>query len=181
MFKKLLNLKIYILLFLLFIRVNASLYANSSEQINYVELNPALEQELDNPLLHLDEYFEKIIKSDLILELNDVKILEKVDFDKVCPIDVIVSSDPGACGAVVNYTPPTPTASSGNTINQIAGLPSGSTFPVGTITNTFQELDSGSIVVNICSFTITVNDTQAPTASNPAAINVQCLGDVPAV
>jgi subtilisin-like proprotein convertase family protein len=47
------------------------------------------------------------------------------------------------------------------TITQTAGLPSGATFPVGTITNTF-EYDDGINPVQTCSFDVTVNDTEAP-------------------
>ncbi len=50
---------------------------------------------------------------------------------------------------------------SGITISQTAGLPSGSTFPVGTTTNTFQATDASGNSAS-CSFTVTVNDTEAP-------------------
>ncbi|MES2332513.1 MAG: HYR domain-containing protein, partial [Bacteroidota bacterium] len=51
------------------------------------------------------------------------------------------------------------------TITQIAGLPSGSTFPVGVTTNTFRATDeSGNF--STCSFTVTVTDNQAPTFSS---------------
>ncbi|WP_211362150.1 M36 family metallopeptidase [Aequorivita antarctica] len=47
--------------------------------------------------------------------------------------------------------------------NQTAGLPSGSTFPVGTTTNTFVVTDTSGNTAS-CSFDITVNDTEAPSA-----------------
>lgn len=47
----------------------------------------------------------------------------------------------------------------GVTTNQTAGLPSGSVFPVGTTTNTF--VTSNSAGTDSCSFTVTVNDTNA--------------------
>ncbi|TXD71600.1 lectin-like protein, partial [Aequorivita antarctica] len=46
------------------------------------------------------------------------------------------------------------------TFEQTAGLPSGSTFPVGTTTNTFEVTDSNG--TSSCSFDVTVNDTEAP-------------------
>ncbi len=49
------------------------------------------------------------------------------------------------------------------TLTQTAGLPSGDTFPVGTTTNTF-EYDDGINPVQTCSFDITINDTESPTA-----------------
>ncbi|SRX53805.1 HYR domain-containing protein [Aequorivita sp. CIP111184] len=46
------------------------------------------------------------------------------------------------------------------TFEQTAGLPSGSTFPVGTTTNTFEVTDSNG--TSSCSFDVTVNDTEVP-------------------
>ncbi|MBE0638110.1 MAG: HYR domain-containing protein, partial [Bacteroidales bacterium] len=51
-----------------------------------------------------------------------------------------------------------------STSNQTSGLPSGSVFPVGTTTNTFWVTD-GSGNTASCSFTVTVNDTEAPVLS----------------
>ena len=54
-------------------------------------------------------------------------------------------------------------------VTQTAGLPSGSTFPVGTTTNTFVVTDpSGNTAT--CSFDVTVNDTEDPT--------ITCLADI---
>lgn len=50
---------------------------------------------------------------------------------------------------------------------QTAGLPSGSTFPVGTTTNTFVARDNAGNT-STCSFTVTVNDVEQPTISCPA-------------
>ncbi len=47
-------------------------------------------------------------------------------------------------------------------VTQIAGLPSGGTFPVGTTTNTYQATNSGITVS--CSFTVTVVDNENPNA-----------------
>jgi hypothetical protein len=51
---------------------------------------------------------------------------------------------------------------------QIAGLASGSTFPVGTTTNTFYV--SNAFGNDTCSFTVTVNDTELPTIACPTNI-----------
>lgn len=51
------------------------------------------------------------------------------------------------------------------TTTQIAGMPTGSTFPVGTTTNTF-VVESQS-VTDTCSFTVTVEDTEAPVITCP--------------
>jgi hypothetical protein len=53
--------------------------------------------------------------------------------------------------------------------NQTAGLPSGSTFPVGTTTNTFVVTDASGNT-DTCTFTVTVNDTEAPEITCPGNI-----------
>ncbi len=87
-----------------------------------------------------------------------------------CPANITVSNTPGVCGAVVNYTTPVGVDNCpGVTTTRIAGLASGSTFPIGTTTNTYRATDaSGNIAT--CTFTVTVNDTQAPTFTCPANI-----------
>jgi subtilisin-like proprotein convertase family protein len=55
------------------------------------------------------------------------------------------------------------------TVVQSAGLLSGSAFPVGTTTNTF-EVHDGNTVVSTCSFDVTVTDNQNPTITCPANI-----------
>ncbi|MBI1782772.1 MAG: T9SS type A sorting domain-containing protein [Sphingobacteriales bacterium] len=65
------------------------------------------------------------------------------------------------------------------TVVQTAGLASGSAFPVGTTTNTFEVRD-GNTVISTCSFTVKVNDMEPPTApSAPANVTVQCNADIP--
>ncbi|MGB3342296.1 MAG: M36 family metallopeptidase, partial [Aequorivita sp.] len=81
-----------------------------------------------------------------------------------CPLDIMQPTDPGVCGAVVTYVVETPVAcGGGGTLTQTAGLASGSTFPVGTTTNTF-EYDDGINPVQTCSFDITINDNELPVA-----------------
>ena len=56
-----------------------------------------------------------------------------------CPAAITTSNDTGDCSAVVTYTTPVGTDNcTGATTTQTAGLPSGSTFPVGVTTNTFE-------------------------------------------
>ena len=61
------------------------------------------------------------------------------------------------------------------TLVQIAGIARGGFFPVGVTTNTFRATDAVGNT-NTCSFTVTVNDVQAPTATCPA--NITKLTDV---
>jgi len=61
-------------------------------------------------------------------------------------------------------------------VDQLTGLASGATFPVGTTTNTFMVTDAFG-QTNTCSFTVTVNDEQAPTVVQPNNITVSNATD----
>jgi T5SS/PEP-CTERM-associated repeat protein len=79
----------------------------------------------------------------------------------VCPANIVVSTVPNQCGAVVNFSPTT----SGNCGAVISSPASGSFFPKG-ITTVNCTTTSGTN----CSFTVTVNDTIPPTITCPANI-----------
>jgi hypothetical protein len=79
-----------------------------------------------------------------------------------CPANLTVSNDPNQCGAVVKYPAPTTNGSCAT----VTCLPaSGSFFPVGTTTVTCTTTAGPN-----CTFTITVNDTQAPTITCPTNV-----------
>ncbi len=84
-----------------------------------------------------------------------------------CPMPITVGNDPNQCGAVVNFAP-TP---NGNCGTITCTPPSGSFFPVGTTTVSCTEPNNSAT----CSFTITVNDTQAPTIMCPSNIGASTL------
>jgi hypothetical protein len=89
-----------------------------------------------------------------------------------CPANIAVNVGAGICGAIVNYTAPVGTDNcAGATTVQTAGLPSGSTFPVGVTTNTFEVTDAAGNKAS-CSFTVTVTDNENPVISCPANIAV---------
>ncbi len=95
-----------------------------------------------------------------------------------CPGNISVSNDPGDCGAVVAWTPPTfedncPGATDNSTDNP------GDFFPVGTTVVTYSGTDAAGNAATNCVFTVTVNDDEAPTFSNcPGNISVSNdLGD----
>jgi hypothetical protein len=74
----------------------------------------------------------------------------------VCNADIIVDFNPAVNGAVVTYTAPVGTDNApGATTTQTAGLPSGSTFPLGNTTNTFTVTDTSGNTAS-CSFKVTV-------------------------
>lgn len=85
-----------------------------------------------------------------------------------CPANISVNNDAGICGAVVNYTTPAGTDNClGALTTRIAGFASGSTFPVGTTTNTYRVTDASGNT-EICSFIITVADNEPPVITAPA-------------
>ncbi|WP_338733416.1 HYR domain-containing protein [Mangrovimonas cancribranchiae] len=94
-----------------------------------------------------------------------------------CPSDITTTNDIGICSAVVTYTTPSGNDNCGiQSITQIAGLASGSAFPVGTTTNTFQITDVGGNSTT-CSFTVTVNDNENPSITCPSDITINTSQD----
>jgi hypothetical protein len=77
-----------------------------------------------------------------------------------CAANVTKNNDPNQCGAVTAYAAPT-TAGTCGTIT--CAPPSGSFFPVGATPVLCQTASEDS-----CSFSVTVNDTQAPVITCPA-------------
>lgn len=84
------------------------------------------------------------------------------------PANITVSNDPNQCGAVVNFPAPTT-----GTCGVVSVTPaSGSFFPMGTTTVNISTTSGAT-----SSFTVTVNDTQAPTITCPANITAQTAPD----
>src|SRR6266446_3408922 len=72
-----------------------------------------------------------------------------------CQADIIADYDPAVNGAVVTYTAPVGTDNCASNTVRTAGHASGSTFPVGTTTNTFTVTDASGNTAS-CSFKVTV-------------------------
>ncbi|TXD71193.1 HYR domain-containing protein, partial [Aequorivita antarctica] len=90
-----------------------------------------------------------------------------------CPGNITQDNDAGICGAVITYTAPVGTDNCpGSTTAQTAGLASGSTFPVGTTTNTFVTTDASGNTAS-CSFDVIINDNEAPVANCAAPFTIQ--------
>ncbi|MFN8395281.1 MAG: HYR domain-containing protein [Bacteroidia bacterium] len=89
----------------------------------------------------------------------------------VCPANLNVSTDPGQCTAVVNYSVNSVDNCSGASLSQESGLTSGSVFPMGTTVNSFTATDASGNTAT-CSFSVTVSDNEAPIITCPANINV---------
>ncbi len=81
-----------------------------------------------------------------------------------CPSNITVTETGGSGAATVNFANATATTSCSNgglAVNQTGGLPSGSSFSIGTHNITFEATDNcGS--VETCSFTITVEADAPP-------------------
>ncbi len=86
-----------------------------------------------------------------------------------CPANISVANAPGTCSATVNFTIGASDNCPGVTV--VANPPSGSSFPVGTTTVNATATDAAGNTA-MCSFTVTVADTQDPTIACPANITV---------
>lgn len=82
-----------------------------------------------------------------------------------CPSDITVGKEAGQCGAVVNYVTPVGSGSGCGTIE--CNPPTGAFFPIGT-TNVVCFGGNGAI----CSFAVTVQDSQPATITCPSNITV---------
>ena len=90
------------------------------------------------------------------------------------PSNITVNTDPGLSTAVVSWTAPTANDNVDGAVTpvQTAGPASGSAFPVGTTTITYTATDAATNSAT-ASFTVTVNDNEAPVFSGvPANITV---------
>jgi hypothetical protein len=78
----------------------------------------------------------------------------------VCPSDMVVDNTPGKCATDnVLYDQPKLEgcgSSSDFWVKQTGGLPSGSTFPMGTTVNTFVVVTTGGASLSTCKFFVTV-------------------------
>jgi|GEM_PF-1142410 len=86
-----------------------------------------------------------------------------------CPANIVRSTDLNLCSAVVTYTVTATDNCPGVTTSLQSGLASGAAFPRGVTTNVWRATDASGNTAT-CSFTVTVNDTQAPTITCPANI-----------
>lgn len=100
----------------------------------------------------------------------------------MCPANIAVDTDAGACGAVVNYTDAVAIDPDGDLVSVIQISPdpgvlaSGSEFPVGTTTVTFRATDSTGNTAD-CSFDILVTDNELPVITcNDFTVSLDAAG-----
>ena len=87
----------------------------------------------------------------------------------ICPSNITVNNALGTCGAVVTFNAPVGTDNCSATTALTVGLPSGSIFPIGVTTESYRVTDAAGNST-LCSFTVTVVDSELPTIS--------CLGNI---
>lgn len=96
-----------------------------------------------------------------------------------CPGNIVVDTDAGVCGAAVAFSDPVGEDDlEGAVTNQIAGPASGDVFPVGETTVAFEVEDAAGNKTQ-CSFTVTVEDNEAPEVTCPPSITVTSLDGSP--
>jgi streptogramin lyase len=78
-----------------------------------------------------------------------------------CPADVTAPTDAGLCSAVVAFPEPE-VADNCGIASVVCNPPSGSVFPKGDTVVTCTVTDTAGLTAE-CTFTVTVNDTEAPT------------------
>jgi gliding motility-associated-like protein len=104
----------------------------------------------------------------------DITVLDTILPEIICPAPIIVANDLGQCGALISYNLPDATDNcSIDSIIQIdtTGLDSGMVFPVGITELTYVAYDhSGN--TDTCSFTIEVQDTEAPIITCPSDTSI---------
>ncbi|WP_321288847.1 HYR domain-containing protein [uncultured Sunxiuqinia sp.] len=87
-----------------------------------------------------------------------------------CPSSPITATaDAGSCATTVNYTTPTfddNCDGTGLSGTLISGLSSGSSFPVGTTTVTYEYTDNSGNGAVSCSFDVVVDDNENPVITN---------------
>ena len=95
-----------------------------------------------------------------------------------CPSNITVNAATGQCSQVVNFTITSTDNCSGSVSVIVSSHSSGHNFPVGTTTVTSTATDAAGNS-STCSFTVTVEDKEAPTVTAPATVDLECSGDLP--
>ena len=90
-----------------------------------------------------------------------------------CPADIVVGNDLNNCSAAVNFSvAATDNCTAPENITYTYSHAPGSIFPVGTTVVTVTAHDAAGNSSTTCTFSVTVNDTQAPIITCPADVVV---------
>ncbi|MCB9230337.1 MAG: HYR domain-containing protein [Bacteroidia bacterium] len=100
-----------------------------------------------------------------------VRRIEKLDL--TCPSDIRKNTDPGICGAIINFSQPLATDGVPELkITQTEGPANNSKFPTGESQMVFKATSSDGQSAN-CSFKVLVSDLEKPQINCPKDIQVQ--------
>jgi len=100
-----------------------------------------------------------------------VHVIDVTDPQIICPQNITVNNDAGACGANATWTPPSPIDNClGATVTGSTHNP-GDFFPIGTTIVTYDIEDAAGNTTS-CSFGVRVNDTETPVLTCPANVTV---------
>lgn len=91
-----------------------------------------------------------------------------------CPMDTIVSTEPGDCAAIYNWTAPTAMDNCG-VVSLDSTHASGDIFLLGETVVQYMAMDAAGNI-DTCSFTVTVEDQQAPIIACPDTVVVSIDG-----
>ncbi len=106
--------------------------------------------------------------------IETVTVQDNAPTVAAAPTNMSMGVDAGQCGAIVNYTDPTfDDDCDGTGLNgtMTAGQASGTLFPIGTTTVTYEYTDGNGQSVS-ASFDVTITDDEFPTITAPSAVNV---------
>jgi len=106
---------------------------------------------------------------------TDITILDNSNPTiKTTQENITLSAEAGICGAIVNYTGPvfTDNCDGDQSGTLIAGLSSGSNFPVGITTVTYEYTDASGNGPIQSIFTVTITDNEKPTLNNTTDRNL---------
>jgi subtilisin-like proprotein convertase family protein len=93
-----------------------------------------------------------------------------------CPANIVTTTSPGVCNRVVTYSAPTVSDNCPGVGAPTCAPASGSTFQKGVTTVNCTVADASGNT-QTCSFTVTVNDNEAPAITCPAPIFVGTTGN----
>ncbi|RKS42742.1 gliding motility-associated-like protein, partial [Gillisia mitskevichiae] len=101
----------------------------------------------------------------------DVIVTDNQDPLIACPANLTQTTEVGESFGIVNFGNATATDNCDVIVEQTAGLPTGSQFPIGVSTVEFTATDASGNT-STCSFTITITDEEPPTILCPANIDM---------
>ena len=108
----------------------------------------------------------KLVWDEMVVDVSDAEAPVIT-----CPANIAINTDPTVNTAAVTFLDATATDNNGVfSVTQIAGLTSGSAFPLGVNTVTYEAIDLAPASNNsTCNFTVTVTDAEAPCVTTTPA------------